>query len=123
MLIDQHFHSGAPLDFLGHRALTALSAAEMALKYNSLLVPVYGIRQPDGLHFELIVEEPIAHTDAKTMTQTLNHSLAAQVRLHPEQWFLRVAQALEIREAGYKGRQLTSVAPLQRCGRDLPPEE
>lgn len=87
MLIDQHFHSGAPLDFLGHRALTALSAAEMALKYNCLLVPVYGIRQPDGLHFELIVEEPIAHTDAKTMTQALNHSLAAQVRLHPEQWF------------------------------------
>ncbi|MGV8987339.1 MAG: lysophospholipid acyltransferase family protein [Cypionkella sp.] len=87
MLIDQHFHSGAPLDFLGHRALTALSAAQMALKYNCLLVPVYGIRQPDGLHFELIVEEPIAHSDARTMTQALNDSLAAQVRLHPEQWF------------------------------------
>ena len=87
MLIDQHFHSGAPLDFLGHRALTALSAAQMALKYNCLLVPVYGIRQPDGLHFELIVEAPIPHSDAKTMTQALNDSLAAQVRLHPEQWF------------------------------------
>ncbi|MBI1172241.1 lauroyl acyltransferase [bacterium] len=87
MLIDQHFHSGAPLDFLGHRALTALSAAQMALKYDCLLVPVYGIRQPDGLHFELIVEAPIAHTDARTMTQALNDSLAAQVRLHPEQWF------------------------------------
>lgn len=87
MLIDQHFGSGAPLDFLGHRALTALSAAQMALKYNCLLVPVYGIRQPDGLHFELIVEAPIPHSDASTMTQALNDSLAAQVRLHPEQWF------------------------------------
>ncbi len=87
MLIDQHFHTGAPLDFLGHRALTALSAADLALKYNCLLVPVYGIRQPDGLHFELIVEEPITHSDAKTMTQALNNSLAAQVRQHPAQWF------------------------------------
>ena len=87
MLIDQHFSSGAPLDFLGRPAMTALSAAEMALKYNCLLVPVYGIRLPDGLHFELAVETPVPHSDARTMTQALNHSLAAQVRLHPEQWF------------------------------------
>ncbi len=87
MLIDQHFSSGVPLDFLGRPAMTSLSAAEMALKYNCLLVPVYGIRQPDGLHFDLLVEAPIPHTDARTMTQALNDSLAAQVRLHPEQWF------------------------------------
>ncbi len=87
MLIDQHFSSGAPLDFLGRPAMTSLSAAEMALKYNCLLVPVYGIRLPDGLHFDLLVEDPILHSDARTMTQALNDSLAAQVRLRPEQWF------------------------------------
>ena len=87
MLIDQAFLSGAPLQFLGQRAMTSLSAAEMALKYNCLLVPVYGIRKPDGLHFDLLVEAPLPHTDAATMTQALNDSLAAQVREHPEQWF------------------------------------
>ena len=87
LLIDQHFGTGAPLDFMGHRAMTSLSAAEMALKYDCLLVPVYGIRQPDGLHFELVVEAPIPHSDATTMTQALNDSLAAQVTAHPEQWF------------------------------------
>lgn len=87
MLIDQHFHSGAPLDFLGQMARTSLSAAEMALKYNCLLVPVYGIRQADGLHFDLLIESPIPHSDARQMTQALNDSLAAQVRAHPEQWF------------------------------------
>ena len=87
MLIDQHMRHGAPLTFLGHRALTALSAAELALKYNCLLVPVYGIRQADGLHFDLLVEPPIPHTDAATMTQALNDSLEAQVRAHPGQWF------------------------------------
>jgi KDO2-lipid IV(A) lauroyltransferase len=87
MLIDQHFSSGARLDFLGLPAMTSLAAAEMALKYNCLLVPVYGIRLPDGLHFDLAVEAPIPHSDARTMTQALNDSLAAQVRAHPEQWF------------------------------------
>ncbi|MEO6298061.1 MAG: lauroyl acyltransferase [Paracoccaceae bacterium] len=87
MLIDQHIGRGAALSFLGHRALTALSAAEMAMKYNCLLVPVYGIRQPDGLHFELLIEPAIPHTDATQMTQALNDSLSAQVQAHPEQWF------------------------------------
>ncbi len=87
MLIDQHIHHGAALTFLGHRALTALSAADLALKYNCLLVPVYGIRQPDGLHFQLLVEPAIPHTTAAEMTQALNNSLEAQVRAHPGQWF------------------------------------
>ena len=87
MLIDQAFLSGAPLQFLGQRAMTSLSAAEMALKYNCLLVPVYGIRKADGLHFDLLVEAPLPHTNAAAMTQALNDSLAAQVREHPEQWF------------------------------------
>jgi KDO2-lipid IV(A) lauroyltransferase len=87
MLIDQHMHHGAALSFLGHRALTALSAAELALKYDCLLVPVYGIRQADGLHFDLLIEPAIPHTDATRMTQALNDSLSAQVRAHPEQWF------------------------------------
>ncbi len=87
MLIDQHISHGAPLTFLGHRALTALSAADLALKYNCLLVPVYGIRQPDGLHFDLVIEPAIPHTTASEMTQALNNSLEAQVRAHPGQWF------------------------------------
>ena len=87
MLIDQHFYTGAVLDFMGRKARTSLSAAELALKYNCLLVPVYGIRQADGLHFDLLIEAPIPHTDPVTMTQALNDSLAAQVRLRPEQWF------------------------------------
>ncbi len=87
MLIDQHMSHGAPLTFLGHRALTALSAADLALKYMCLLLPVYGIRQPDGLHFDLMIEPAIPHTTATEMTQALNNSLEAQVRAHPGQWF------------------------------------
>ena len=87
MLIDQHMRHGAALSFLGHRALTALSAADLALKYDCLLVPVYGIRQADGLHFDLLIEPAIPHTDATQMTQALNDSLSAQVHAHPEQWF------------------------------------
>jgi len=87
MLLDQHVFDAPEFDFLGHPAQTSQSAAEMALRYDALLLPFYGIRQPDGLTFETVVEAPVLHGDPATMTQALNDSLAARVRADPAQWF------------------------------------
>ncbi|KIN60616.1 putative lipid A biosynthesis lauroyl acyltransferase [Sulfitobacter noctilucae] len=87
LLFDQHVYAAPVLDFLGLPARTALSAAELALRYDALLIPFYGIRQPDGLSFDAVLEAPIQPSDAETMTQALNDSLAARVREMPEQWF------------------------------------
>ena len=87
MLIDQHMHKGEPLDFMGQTAMTALSAAEMALKYNALLVPCYGIRRKDGLSFDAVFEAPIPHSTAVEMTQALNDSLQARIEQNIDQWF------------------------------------
>jgi KDO2-lipid IV(A) lauroyltransferase len=87
ILIDQYVSGGASLDFLGRPAPTSLSAAEMALKYDALLVPIYAERLENGLDFDVQLETPLPHSDAETMTQALNDSLAARVRARPEQWF------------------------------------
>ncbi|MEJ6388978.1 lysophospholipid acyltransferase family protein [Gymnodinialimonas ulvae] len=87
ILIDQYFYGGPIHDFLGHPAPTSPAAAEMALKYNALLVPIYSTRLENGLDFDITLEAPIPHTDPQTMTQALNDSLAARVRSTPEQWF------------------------------------
>lgn len=85
VVLDQSMGDGAILRFFGHEALTALSPAEMALRYNALVVPTYGIRRPDG-GFDMVIEAPIPHSDPETMTQALNDSLEAQVRAHMDQW-------------------------------------
>lgn len=87
MLSDQHFDSGAPLRFFDQPAMTATSAAEMALKYEAEILPIYGIRQADGLSFRIVVEEPLPHTTPEDMSQRLNDSLEAMTRAYPEQWF------------------------------------
>jgi KDO2-lipid IV(A) lauroyltransferase len=87
LLFDQHVQRAPILDFIGEPARTAVSAAELALRYDALLIPFYGIRQPDGINFECLLEAPVPHSDAKTMTQALNNSLSAQVEARPEQWF------------------------------------
>jgi KDO2-lipid IV(A) lauroyltransferase len=88
LLIDLRNLSGAPLTFMGQTAMTSTVAASWALKFDALLVPAYGIRQPDGLSFEVHVDAPVELTgDPAAMTQALNDSLERQVRARPGQWF------------------------------------
>ena len=86
IVADQRIGSGAPLRFFGREARTALSAAELALRFDAPLIPGYAIRRPDGLSFDIIVEDPVPRGSAEEMMQALNDSLEAQIRTHPEQW-------------------------------------
>ncbi|WP_096785091.1 lysophospholipid acyltransferase family protein [Rhodobacter sp. CZR27] len=87
LLIDVHMRDGAVLQFFGQPAKTALSAAELALKYDAPLVPVYAIRAANGLDFTIRVGAPIPRGTPSEMTQALNDSLEEIVRDHMDQWF------------------------------------
>ncbi|MEM7318071.1 MAG: lysophospholipid acyltransferase family protein [Pseudomonadota bacterium] len=84
---DLHALDGVDLDFFGKPAQTSLKNAQMALKYGAVLIPVYAVRQPDGLSFTVEMHAPIAHSDARTMTQEINDGLEDLVRRHMDQWF------------------------------------
>ena len=87
ILLDQYVKGGEPIDFLGHPAPTGLTIAELALKYELPMIPVYGTRQPDGVSVAIDLEAPIPHTDARTMTQAAADSLGARVRATPGQYY------------------------------------
>lgn len=87
MLSDLNAHDGVPLDFFGKPALTSLATAEMALKFNAPLVPVWAFRQPDGLGFRIIVEDEIPPSDPVTMTRAFNARLESVIRQDMGQWF------------------------------------
>ena len=75
------------LRFFDKPAHTPLSAAEWALKYDAVMIPVFGLRQPDGLTFRLHVADVIPNGEPSEMMQTYNDVVEAVVREHPEQWF------------------------------------
>ncbi|MBT3467198.1 MAG: lysophospholipid acyltransferase family protein [Ascidiaceihabitans sp.] len=87
ILMDEKQAEGTGLPFLGHDALTSLSAAQLALKYNLPLIPAYGIRTGDGNEFHVEFEAPIPHTDPVTMTRAFNDSLSARIMANPDQWY------------------------------------
>ena len=87
LLFDVASAGGVNIPFLEHPARTALSAAELALRFNALLVPYFGIRQADGLSFDVVVEAPIPHTSPEEMMQEATKRLEHHIAAHPDQWF------------------------------------
>jgi KDO2-lipid IV(A) lauroyltransferase len=87
ILLDEKYSEGVRIPFLGYDALTSLSAAQLALKYDLPMIPAYGIRTEDGNAFNVDFEAPIPHTDSITMTHAFNDSLSARIMVDPEQWY------------------------------------
>jgi len=86
LLIDQHMDKGLPVTFFGKTAYSSGSAAQLALKHNRPLIPIYAIRQSNGREFMIWVDTPIAPSDPTKMTQELNDSLERVVRDNIDQW-------------------------------------
>lgn len=90
LLLDQRIESGAKLTFFGQPAWTALSIAEMAIKFDAVLIPSYALRQADGVHFRFFLEEPVANTEPLGMMQEFNDRAEAWIRENPKQWFWNI---------------------------------
>lgn len=87
IVTDLHAHGGAWIDFFGKPAVTSTVPAELALKYNAAVIPVYAVRQENGLDFEIVMNAEIPHSDPLTMTKALSADLESIVRKHTGQWF------------------------------------
>ena len=87
LLFDIYDGKGTPINFLGQPAPTLTSAAEIALKTGAFLIPMFGIRKPDGKSFDIILESPIKHSNALDMTIEMTYRLEVMVKKFPEQWF------------------------------------
>lgn len=87
IVADLHSYGGKKIDFFGQPAVTSIVPAELALKYNAAMIPVYAIRQDNGLDFEITMHAEIPHSDAETMTRAVCDDLEVLVRQHMGQWF------------------------------------
>lgn len=79
--------AGPVLTFFGQPAHTPVSAAEWAVTYDAPLIPIFGLRNPDGFTFRLHVADPIPHGSPEDMMQAYNDAVEAVVRDNMDQWF------------------------------------
>ncbi len=87
LLFDVNATDGIPIPFMGRPAMTTTSAAELALRFDALVVPYFSVRDTDGLSFDVTVEAPIPHGSIENMTLAMTQRLESYVRTTPEQWF------------------------------------
>lgn len=87
LLFDVRAAGFPQIPFMGQPAHTATSVADIALKLNALVIPYFGIRQPDGLNFDVAVEAPIELSTPEQMMAEITARLEARIKANPEQWF------------------------------------
>ena len=86
LMIDQAVREGEYFQFMGRPAKTSTSIAEIALKYQALLIPAYGIRRNDD-RIEVSFEKPLELKTPSYITKKMNISLEKRVKANPTQWY------------------------------------
>ncbi len=87
LMIDQSVSDGHYLDFLGKPAKTSLAIANLAIKYNAILVPAYATRKKDRASIQVELDPPIPITMPNEMTKKVLHGLSKKVLANPTQWY------------------------------------
>ncbi len=91
IFIDQVENGGVYIDFMGHRAGSTIAAARLARMSGAPLVPVHGIRLPDG-RLKVVIEPEVrlppsgSEADPAPDVAALNAVVEGWVRACPEQW-------------------------------------
>jgi KDO2-lipid IV(A) lauroyltransferase len=93
LLVDQRIREGEPVAFFGRDALTSISPARLALKFDCDLVPIQ-IERTGGARFRVTFHHPVkpdgdaadSQARALQMTRQINERFEAWIRKRPEQW-------------------------------------
>jgi KDO2-lipid IV(A) lauroyltransferase len=91
LLVDQRDSSGPLINFFGSKAYTTDGFANLALKYKTMICPVYTIRNVDN-SFQFIYDNPMLYEEFKECNpQMLTQKIYSEyyekwISNHPEQW-------------------------------------
>ena len=88
LMVDQRVSEGEKIKFFNEDALTTTLPAQLALKYNLDLVPIF-IERDDYNKFKMTVYEPIKSSLFKNkidISKKLNNILESMIVKNPNQW-------------------------------------
>lgn len=92
MLVDQKMNDGIAVPFLGRDAMTAPALAQLALKFDCVVLPAW-VERRGGAYYRLTIEPPLElvrtgdrHADIRATMERVNAHMAAWIRKCPGQW-------------------------------------
>ena len=92
LMVDQRVSEGPRALFFGKPAHTTTVPAQLALKYNCKLVPIF-LKRKEGVNFEMTIDEPYTiqktgndEEDTKKITLKINQIIEKMILQNPKQW-------------------------------------
>ena len=92
LMVDQRVSEGPRTLFFNKNAHTTTIPAQIALKYNCKLVPIF-LERKEGVKFEMTVHEPYKiektgndEKDTKNITLKINQIIEKMIQKNPKQW-------------------------------------
>jgi len=93
LLVDQKYNQGPEVEFFGQPVNASPGAARLALKFDTVMLPLSVVRLP-GVRFRVTAHEPIVvnqsedkAADTLAGIQAANRFVEDRVREHPVDWF------------------------------------
>ena len=92
LMTDQRVSEGIKVDLFNREAFTTTIPAQLALRFNCDIIPVY-IERLDGPNFKITISSPLNFSDLennkkniKLITEKLNKILEKMIKNKPSQW-------------------------------------
>ena len=93
LLVDQKYNQGPEIEFFGHPVNASPGAARLALKFDTVMLPLSVVRLP-GVRFRVTAHEPIVVSQSEDKAvdtlagiQAANRFVEDRVRERPVDWF------------------------------------
>ena len=91
-MIDQRLSSSIRVPFFNQPATTTTTPAQLAIKYDALLVPVF-LKRFKETNYEFFIEEPLVikktnnyDKDIFNITEIMNKKLEEFIKIDPANW-------------------------------------
>ncbi len=88
LMVDQRVSEGKKVDFFGQAAFTTTLPAQLAIKYNLVIIPVFIMRTKNN-KFTIEFQKEINPENFKNkleLTEALNRTLEKMIERNPNQW-------------------------------------
>tara|TARA_Y100000590_G_scaffold213485_1_gene241964 strand:+ start:1817 stop:2692 length:876 start_codon:yes stop_codon:yes gene_type:complete len=92
LMVDQRVSEGPRVDFFNNPAHTTTIPAQLALKYDCKLVPIF-LERIDGINFEMTIYKPYmvektnnVENDTRNITLKINQTIEEMIIKNPTQW-------------------------------------
>ena len=87
-MIDQRVSEGEKINFFGKPALTTTLPAQLAIKYNLKIVPVFIERdKKNDFRIKFLEEiDPLKFNDKFDLSKKLNNILEMMIKSNPNEW-------------------------------------